>query len=99
MAKKNGADSLPGVGSGHDQNADASYGESPVKNRRRERGDEPDDGSVHDRDENGVVRGEGLDPVDLGRARAGSRGWPSSVRSSEIAFASSRAASRISNPA
>ena len=70
MAKKCGADSLSGVRLSHDQNADASHGERPVQNRRRERGHEPDDSSVLDGDEDGVVRGEGLDPGDLGNGES-----------------------------
>ena len=69
-AKKSRADSLSGVSPGHDENADASHGERPVENRRRERGHEPDDGAGLDRDEDGVVRGEGLDPGDLAKGES-----------------------------
>lgn len=65
VAKKSRANSLSGVSPGHDEDADASDGERPVQNWCREGGHEPDDGAVLDRDEDGVVRGEGLDPGDL----------------------------------
>lgn len=65
VAKKSRADALSGMGPGHDEDADAADRLRPVENRRREGGDEPDDGPGPDGDEDRVIRSESPDPVDL----------------------------------